>query len=206
MGELKKRLSSVYNGGLTREHFLFYEMRTTAKLLCEGLSDEDVIEKIISGNLYQYPTEKSLKLIAKGCIKRLKSMDDINLVRAIAEQPATVSKQICLYAMMKYNRIVWDFMLTVIAEKYRVQDFSFGKKDLNMFFIRLQEQDDGVASWSDSTIEKIKSVLRKTLVENEYLDNSKSENLNPTLICSVLENAIRSSGNNLALPAFNCFN
>ena len=73
-------------------------------------------------------------------------MNDYSLVQAIATQPSEVAKQICLYAMMKQNRLVWDFMITVIGEKFRSRDNSFGKKDLNIFFLRLQEQDDNVAS------------------------------------------------------------
>ena len=85
------------------------------------------------------------------------------------------AKQINLYAMMKYNRIVWDFMTTVIAEKYRTQDLTFSKKDMNLFFYRLQEQNDAVASWSDQTINKIKQVLVKSLVECGYVDSTKSD-------------------------------
>lgn len=207
MGEKTNNISSPYNGSgsLTREQFLFYEMRTTAKLLNNGLSDEQVIGRIVEENLFQYPTEKSLKTIAKGCIRRLNSMNDTDLINAIANQPSQVSKQICLYAMMKQNRLVWDFMLTLIAEKYRTQDFSFGKKDLNEFFMRLQEQDDAVASWSSTTIEKIKSVLKKVLVENEYLDDAKSTKLNPVLLSRTLENAIRINNDEIVLPVFNCF-
>ena len=36
---------------------------------------------------------------------------------------------------MKQSRLVWEFMLTVIGEKYRLRDMSFGKIDLNTFFI-----------------------------------------------------------------------
>ncbi len=193
------------SGGLTREQFLFYEMRITAKLLADGMSEADAIQEIVAENLYQYPTEKSLKKIASGCVNRLRSMNDDDLIIAIANQPSAVSKQICLYAMMKQSRLVWDFMLTVIAEKYRVQDLTFGDRDLTLFFLRLQEQDDGVASWSSATVSKIQSVLRKVLVENEYLDNIKSDKLNPVLICSTLENAIRCNNDTVALPAFNCF-
>lgn len=201
----KRHNNSPYNGSLTREQFLFHEMRTTARLMSEISCADEVLRIIIDDNLYQYPTEKSLKSVAKPCIERLKSLNDIYLIKAIANQPSEVSKQICLYAMMKHNRLVWDFMLTVIAEKYRVQDFTFTRQDMNSFFMRLQEQDDGVASWSDSTIEKIKSVLRKVLVDNDYLDNTKTDILNPTLISSVLENAIRSNNDEIVLPAFNCF-
>ena len=197
--------TSPYNGGLTREQFLFYEMRATAKLLLEGLSDQEIIERIVADNLFQFPTEKSIRNLAGVCLKRLHAMDDISLVSAIASQPSDVSKQICLYAMMKQNRLVWDFMITVIGEKYRSMDTSFSKIDVNTFFMRLQEQDDSVASWSESTIKKIKSVLVGILVENGYLDSNRSGTLNPVLISRELENAIRSNNDDPALPAFNCF-
>lgn len=77
---------------------------------------------------------------------------------------------------------------------------------MNVFFLRLQEQDDWVASWSDNTITKLRQVIAKTLVENEYLDSIKAEKLNPVLISPILENAIRESGQEIALPAFNCLN
>lgn len=59
-----------YKGDLTREQFLFKEMRTTAILMIEEEKDELVYEKIVGENLYQYPIEKNLKSIAKACIRR----------------------------------------------------------------------------------------------------------------------------------------
>lgn len=199
------RAASPYSAVITREQFLFYEVRTTAELLNEGLSSEEVVEHIVSENLFQYPTEKSLRRMANACLKRLSSIEDDSLVEAIATEPSNVAKQICLYAMMKQYRLIWDFMITVIGEKYRSSDNTYGKIDLNSFFLRLQEQDDGVATWSDSTIEKLKQVITKTLVENEYLDNNRATKLNPVTINSVLENSIRENGDDIALVAFNCF-
>ena len=194
-----------YIASLTREPFLFYEMRTTAKLLSSGMSNNDVVTQITSDNLFQYPTEKSVARMAKACLKRLAAMDDNDLVRAIAQQPTDVAKQICLYAMMKQSRLMWEFMLTVIGEKYRLKDSSFGRIDLNTYFMRLQEQDDAVATWSEGTITKLKQVLAKVLVENEYLDDIRADHLNPVYLHPILENAIRSHGDLAVLPAFNCF-
>ena len=194
-----------YIASLTREPFLFYEMRTTAKLLISGLSDEDTVAQITADNLFQYPTEKSIARMAKACIKRLQAMEDADLIHAIATQPTEIAKQICLYAMMKQSRLVWEFMLTVIGEKYRLKDSSFGRIDLNTYFIRLQEQDDTVASWSEGTITKLKQVLAKILVETEYLDDVRADHLNPVYLHPILENAIRSHGDLAVLPAFNCF-
>lgn len=196
---------SPYRAFITREPFLFYEMRTTAKLLSDGMSDGQALEEIIQGNLFQYPTEKSVRRMAKACITRLRFMKDDSLIAAIAQQPQDVAKQICLYALMRQHRLVFDFMLTVVGEKYRQQEASFGKMDMTVFFLRLQEQDDAVAAWSDTTITKLKQILVRILVDNEYLDNPKSEHLNPVLLTTVLENAIRLNGDDAMFPAFNYF-
>lgn len=202
---MQVNISNPYNASLTRERYLFYEMRTTAKLMSQGVLDDEIIEQIFLNNLFQYPTEKSLKRIAGTCVFRLKAINDVTLVDAIANQPVDVAKQVCLYAMMKHSRLVWDFMLTVIAEKYRVQDYSFGKADVNTFFMRLQEQDDAVAQWSMSTIMNIKQVLTKTLVETDYLDSTKAKTINPVLLSTILEVAIRKNNDTIVLPAFNYF-
>lgn len=195
-----------YKSSITREQFMFYEMRATAKLFMEGLSDEEIISRILSENLFQYPTEKQTRSQALACIKRLRCLDDDVLIEAIATKTSETAKQVCLYAMMKYNRLVWDFMVTVIGEKYRTNSLTFGKIDLNVFFIRLQEQIDSVAAWKESTVDRAKFVLTRLLVENEYLDSTKSDHLNPVWLNSILENAIRDHGEEAALPAFNCLN
>lgn len=199
--------SSPYKGSaqITREQFLFYEMRTTAKLICEGLEDNEIIDRIVEDNLFQYPTEKSIRRMAKACIVRLKGICDIDLVEAVASQSSETAKQICLYAMMKQYRLVWDFMITVIGEKYRMQNFSFSQMDVNVFFMQLQEQDDYVAGWSESTMKKIRQILIRVLAENEYLDDIKADHINLVWLNPVLENAIRSNNDDRALAAFNCF-
>lgn len=193
-----------YKASITREQFMFYEMRTTAKLLMEGLSDKDVIDRIVAENLFQYPTERQIRSQTLACLKRLHGLNDDSLVEAIATQPSDAAKQVCLYAMMKYNRLVWDFMVTVIGEKYRNRDMSFSRRDLNVYFIRLQEQIDTVAAWSESTVARAKLVLLRVLVETEYLDSKDADHLNPVWLDRQLENAIRASHNEAVLPAFNC--
>ena len=199
---------SPYKGSglLTRAQFLFYEMRTTARLMVDGLSDKAIKKRVISENLYQYPTEKSLEQMVGVCLHRLHGLEDSALVSAIAQLDAFNAKQICLYAMMKEYRLVWDFMITVIGSKYRQLNYTYSRSDINVFFMQLQEQDDYVASWSDMTCKKIGAVLSRILIENEYIDEGKATRLNPVLISRVLENAIREAGQEIALPAFNCLN
>lgn len=194
-----------YNGGLTREQFLLFEIRIVASLMLQGFTRNEILEKIKKENLFQFPTERMISSIAGTCFRRIDALESETLVYHLANAPAEVEKQINLYAMMKYNRIVWDFMTTVIAEKFRTQEFEFSKKDLNIFFFRLQEQNDAVASWSDGTISKIKQVLTKSLVECDYLDSTRATELNMVSIVPELEDEIRANNDTAALAAFNCF-
>lgn len=199
-------MKSPYNGSLTREQFLFHEMRTTARLMCQGLSDKDVTEAVIRDNLFQFPTERTIKQQVRCCLSRLHALNNDALVHAIAEQPFDDAKQICLFAVMKQNRVVWDFMITVIGSKYQQQDYTYKRSDITTFLMQLQEQDDNVASWSETTIKKISAVLSRLLIDNEYIDDAKATRLNPVLISRVLEAEIRENGDQIALPAFNCLN
>jgi hypothetical protein len=196
-------MDKIYNGGLTREQFLFYEIRILARLLTEGIGYEDAVKKIERENLFQFPTERMIASISNTCHKRIQALDSEELVKILAEGSFEVAKQVNLYAMMKYNRLVWDFMTTVIGEKYRTQDFTLTKTDISAFFFNLREQNEEVEGWSENTVQKIKQVLVKTLVECEYLDSTKSETLNPVYLYPEVEDVIESK-DPAALCAFNC--
>ena len=194
-----------YNGCRTAEQFLFYEMRIVSKQYLENKSVENIIEYIKRDNLFQYPTERMINRLTRACYKRLAALGNNKLVYEVANAPVEVAKQINLYAMMRYNRLIREFMEGIVGEKYRQQDFSYTKKDINMFFSRLQEQNDDVAAWSDQTIMKLKQVLTKCLIETEMLDSVKDTTLNPIFISAELETGIRENNDLTALAAFNCF-
>jgi len=195
-----------YNGSLTREQFLFYEMRTAAGLILQGCSREEAIEKIYSENLFQFPTERMIKSIANTCFKRLDALDSDELVYHIANASADVARQINLYAIMCENGIVYDFMTEVVGEKYRVQELDFSAKDVNVFFMTLEEKEHAVGEWSEATVKKLKQVLVRFLVECEYLESPRAQLLQPVYLFPELEDAIRAKGDTEALAAFNCFN
>ena len=194
-----------YNGGLTGEQFLFYEVRIVCKQYLEGKSIDEIIEYIRRDNLFQYPTEREVSRLTRACYKRLVALGNEKLVYELANAPVEVAKQINLYAMMRYNRLVREFMIDLIGEKYRQHDFSYSKKDINVFFSRLREQNDDIAAWSEQTITKLKQVLAKCLIETEMLDSFRARELNPIFISAELESGIRENNDLSALPAFNCF-
>ena len=54
------RDASPYNAAITREQFLFYEVRTTAKLVCEGLSTEEIVDRIVKDKSNTYEMAVSI--------------------------------------------------------------------------------------------------------------------------------------------------
>ena len=180
-------------------------MRIVSRLHLEGKSVEEIIEYVKLDNLFQYPTERKISKFVRACHRRIVALDNENLVHEVANAPVDVARQINLYAMMRYNRLVREFMEGLIGEKYRLQDFSYTKKDINMFFSRLQEQNDQVAAWSGQTVAKLKQVLTKCLVETEMLDSFNDTTLNPVFISAELKKGIRENNDFTALSAFNCF-
>lgn len=69
-----------YNGGLTREQFLFYEIRIMASLVSQGYIKAEAIEKIREENLFQFPTERMIASIANTCFHRLSALESDALV------------------------------------------------------------------------------------------------------------------------------
>lgn len=194
-----------YSSGLTREQFLYFEMRIVAGLITQGLSRSEIIEKIYSENLFQFPTERMIKTIASACFRRIDALDAPQLTYLIANASPEISKQANLYSIMCENSIVYDFMTEIVGEKYRTQQFDFSQKDINVFFIELEEKVPQIASWSESTVKKIKQVLLRFLVECDYLESPGSQKLMPVYLHSELDSVIRAKGDLAALAAFNCF-
>lgn len=192
-----------YKATITREQFLFLETRIIARLQIEGNSKKEILDRCISENLLEMPTEKSIAVLTRSILRKLDCVDE-GIVKLIATADIEIAKQANLYAMMCFNRIVWDFMIHVIGRKYETFDLTFAKSDVNLFFKSLQEQNEQIASWSDSTVERIKNILIKMLCETEYLDSIKSETLNPVYLDDSIKEIIEKCGDEIVLPAFNC--
>lgn len=195
-----------YFGSLTREQFLYYEVRVVAKLLCSGYSDEEIVSLVVSDNLFQLPTEKSVKSLCKSCLKRLRAVGTPTLNEIIANGNSESSKQASLYLLMRYNKIVCDFMVNVIGEKYRTLDFDFDKYEVEVFLNNLKLENENVASWSDLTINKIRSVLVKCLSDTGFLNNIRSTKLNIVYLNEEVLECIKENNDFDALKAFNYLN
>lgn len=196
-----------YSGALTREQFMFREMRIVARLNRRGLSDAEIEDEVFCENLFQYPTERELRSKCRATLKRLHCIaHSPELMEMLAEGPLVEAKQAALVAMMAQSRLLAEFMIEVVGEKYRLLDGTLTARDLNLFFLRLRASDEDVAGWSDSTVRRIKSVLMNVLRENGYLEKTGSEALCPVAISGAFEQALKEAGLQRFLAAFDLMN
>ena len=194
-----------FSGSLTREQFMFHEMRITARLILSGLNESQILARAVADNLFQYPTEREIKSKCRACIKRLVCISDMPVIaEALANGTIFEAKQAALIAMMCQSRLLAEFMITVIGEKYKKLDLTITRKDMNLFFQRLSEEDETVASWTDATVSKIKSVIRNCLKETEFITSTQSEVLLPVTLSESFAEALTIAGHRDFLPAFNC--
>ena len=194
-----------FSGSLTREQFMFHEMRITARLILSGLNESQILAQAVAENLYQYPTEREIKSKCHACIKRFVCISDMPVIaEALANGTIFEAKQAALIAMMCQSRLLAEFMINVIGEKYKNLDMTITRKDMNLFFQRLAEEDETVASWTDATVSKIKTVIRNCLKETEFITSTQSEVLLPVTLSESFAEALTIAGHRVFLPAFNC--
>ena len=195
-----------YRGALTREQWLFREIRIVARLrLDEGLSDADIVDRVVEQNLFQYPTERELKSIARALCRRLTTLSDdegrrVQLARLIAHGTVDQARQTNLYAIACDYRVMWEFMTVVVAAKRRQLDEHLPKREIVSFLEGLRAQDEKVAGWSDATLNKIRQVFVKCLEECGMYDRA-SEQLTSVLLDFELEGLVRANDDAAILPA-----
>lgn len=196
-----------YKGAITREQWLFREIRLVAQLrLDEGLSDKELVSRVVEQNLFQYPTERELKSIARALCRRLTALSDdperrARLARLIAHGTVDQARQTNLYAIACDYRVMWEFMTVVVASKRRQLDAHLPKREIVSFLEGLRAQDEKVAGWSDATLNKIRQVFVKCLEECGMYDRA-SEQLTSVLLDFELEGLVRANDDAAILPAF----
>ena len=194
-----RNIQLSYTSSLTSETLRFREMRIVAKLILAGKNDREIRGEVISENLFQFKAGSSYtQKVLRRALQRLHALETRELITAVAEASSESAKQICLYSMMLTNKVMMDFMLCVVAEKYRTFDRHFSG-DAEKFLNRISQQSPQQISWSALT-----KSMRNALCEAGILDR-KTKTLQPILIPAVLRQTIIERGNRAILTAFNDF-
>lgn len=163
-----------YKSTIKSRPLLFLETKKVSALLHEGFKEFEIKEKAIRENIFQVNTESRKREIASIVLTRLKVLDDY-LIGKIANGDVDSSKVIVLYAIMKTDRLFFEFMNEVFREKFLFKETSIADADFSIFFEHKQQQSEKVASWNEYTFYKLKQVYIRILFEAGFLKNQKGD-------------------------------
>jgi Putative inner membrane protein (DUF1819) len=182
-----------YTTTLNGAQFLLYEFSQIVKLKEQGLTDEEIKEKVIDENILQQVKVSSLKRRLRYLLPRVNVLDE-TLRNFVIYESIDISKVINFYSILKTDRLFYEFMNEVIKEKFKLNNYNLEKKDLNSFFTYKAEQNDTLKSWSDSTIQRLKQVYMRMLEEVGILTDRKTGELKRLIIDDQLKSHLRLIG------------
>ena len=189
-----------YSAKLTGESFLMYEFKIIAKLKKDGYSDKEIRRMVLEENLFQYKFKSSISRRLTPLIQRVNIIDE-NLINMLLLDPLGDGSIINLYAIMKNDRLFFEFMNEVVGERISTSDLYLEKKDINVFITEKKEQSEVVDKWTDETIAKIKQVIFKILSEAGVLEDKKSGKLSRLIIPSEIKDYLLNIGDGVYLQS-----
>ena len=163
-----------YKSTIKSRPYLYKETKKAAILLNSGLKINELKVKAVEENVFQVESETRMKELASIITTRLKELDAY-LTDKIENSNIETSKIIVLYAIIKNDRLFFEFMNEVYKEKLLLRDLFIRDKDFNMFFQSKRQQSEKVDSWTEYTFKKLKQVYIRILFECGLIENQRGD-------------------------------
>ncbi len=165
-----------YKSTIKSMPFFFLETKKASNLVLQGLKDDQIKKFAVEDNIFQVKTEGRKKAIASVTLNRINVLDE-DLLQRLVHGDVETGKLIVLYAIMKTDRLFFEFMNEVFREKLIIKDYKITDKDYNLFFDRKKEQSERVGAWADSTFFKLKQVYNRILFEAGLIKINKDRKI-----------------------------
>lgn len=126
-------IQETYSAGLISQSFWFVEMKKVIKLIDDGKSEEEIKKMCIDENLFGAAKEYRAKRIYGYIWNRAKRLDK-TLIDLFCTSDLTTQKVINLIAILKSDRLFFEFMFDVYREKNILGIPIIEDADVNIFF------------------------------------------------------------------------
>ncbi len=176
-----------YSAGMVSKPFWFIEFKKVMTLLDKGV-DYDEIKRISQEeNLFGVPKIYRAKEIYNTVSRRAKSLDR-KTINLFCSTDLSSSKALALLAVMKTDRLFFEFMYEVYREKIILGNATLEESDINIYMKNKQSQSDKVASWEDCTIKKLVNSYFNFLSDSGFiLREGKVNKITPPILDNEVE-------------------
>ena len=153
-----------YTSSIKDMPLMFPDMKRTAMLLCEGKSQDEIIGLSMEQNIYQIDKPKRRRDVPLRMIKRLSTVRR-PLVEIIASGSGADAKLIAFLAFMKADRLLFEYMYEVYADKHHAGHYELTDKDFLDFVERKAQNSETVAKWSVSNLVNVRGKIKSSLCD-----------------------------------------
>lgn len=154
-----------YSAKLTGEPFLYNETKIIGEYLLSGENAQELKRKNIEENLIKHKKLGSIKRANAPIFRRLEIMNNEILENFVYSDVET-SKYLLVYAIMKTDKLVRDFIVEVYKEKIVLRNEYIEKYDIDRWYEIKKESSILLKSKSEITNNKLKQVIMKILQDS----------------------------------------
>lgn len=162
-----------YSAKLTAEPFLYNETKIIAKFLMTGEAEEKLRKRNIDENLIKYKSPKSIVRVNSAIFRRLNVMNKEMLEDFVCSNIEN-SKQILLYAIMKTDKLVRDFVMEVYKDKLMMRKEYIEKFDIDNWYEEKCILSNTLKERSETTAAKLKQVIMKIMQDSGLVIKEKT--------------------------------
>lgn len=161
-----------YSAKLTGEPFLYNETKIIASYLLEGENEQELKKRNIEENLIKHKKIGSIQRVNSPIFRRLKAMDKEMLEEFVSSDIET-SKYILLYAIMKTDKLVRDFVIEVYKDKLYMRKEYIEKFEIDNWYEEKCILSKTLRERTESTSAKLKQVIMKILQDSGLVIKEK---------------------------------
>lgn len=194
-------VEKAYSAGLVSQSFWFVEMKKVIKLIDSGKNEEDIKKICIDENLFGAAKEYRAKRIYGYIWNRAKRLDK-TLIDLFCTSDLATQKVINLIAVLRSDRLFFEFMFEVYREKNILGIPVIEDADVNIFFKNKEIQSEDIAAWTDNTKRRLRSIYFNYLIDANLLTVvDKKKMITPPILDIALERYLETCGDNSIIKA-----
>ncbi|WP_028274970.1 DUF1819 family protein [Atopococcus tabaci] len=165
-----------YTTTLNTRPFLFQETKNVAQLLLDGKVEEDIKKMVLEQNLFQLASPQRALSFYGEIMRRLKMLDEY-LLTQLAKTDTQTAKTILLYALLKKDRLFYEWMREVVYNKRIVFDYTVRKSETRRFVEQKGEQEEVVRNWTEDTKRHLIDAYHQVLTDADIAVRDKDQEL-----------------------------
>lgn len=160
-----------YSADLVNKGFWFTEFRKTIELYQTGKTSKEIKKLQQEENVYLAPSPDTGKRMVSTLQKRVECLPP-EIIEHFLSFDISTQKMVNLLAIMKNNRLFFEFMYEVYREERMLGKQELSDSSLRIFFKNKAQQSEKVASFTDATIKRLSGAYKTFLRESGIIEDS----------------------------------